>query len=112
MPAKIEMAFPQTLAIRGWFNKLHYFPDQKPQTGKTPQKIEIDLKFTTTDISNFDKRWSFCVFLISLLLYRKFVKPSDEFDKSQEINQAILQENEKLNATSKIVWLHCAQSNV
>ena len=40
------------------------------------------------------------------------MKPFDEFDKSQEISQAILQENEKLNATSKIVWPHCAQSNV
>ena len=40
------------------------------------------------------------------------MKPFDVFDKSQEISRAILQENEKLNATSKIVWPHCVQSNV
>ena len=34
-----------------------------------------DIKFMTTDLSNFDKLWSFCVFLILLLLYEKIEIP-------------------------------------
>ena len=69
------MSFSQILAIRGFLNKLKYFLDPKTKQYKhTHTQKKIDFEFMTTGyrpiiFRQTMIRFSFCVFLILLLLY-------------------------------------------